>query len=194
MMFELTVNVLGESVAEKLNEVDDTCKVGFIPDCVTLTVRGVRSWVLTETVPERCSVLVWAAAVTEIVPLFVPDVGLTVSQSAFLLTVQVVLEATVNSFGVSVALKLSVGGVTVSKGAEPIDTGMVRGGRMPVPVMVSVAVRFSVASFAWARTVTVPFFAPDDGVIVTHEASLSSLHAFVLESIVSVCSSPLNGK
>ena len=173
-MFELTVKVLGESVAVKLNEVGDTCKVGLIPDCVTLTVRGVRSWVLTETMPERCSVLVWVAAVTEIVPLFFPDVGLTVSQSAFLLTVQFVFEVTVSCFGVSEAAKLTLGGVTVNKGAAPIDTGMVCGGRMPVPVMVIVAVRFSVASFAWARTVTVPFFAPDDGVIVIHEVSQSS--------------------
>jgi len=35
---------------------------------------------------------------------------------------------------------------------------------------------------------------PDEGVIVTHEESQSSLHAFVLESIVIDCSSPEYGK
>ena len=42
LMLEVTVNAFGESVAAKLNEPGDTCKIGLTPDCVTLTVRGCK--------------------------------------------------------------------------------------------------------------------------------------------------------
>ena len=194
LILEVTVNVFGASVAVKLNAFGDTSRVGLTPDCATLTVRGCKPGLLTDTEAVRCSVPVLAVAVTESVPLLAPDDGEIASQSAFLLTVQLVLEATVSCFGVSEAAKLSDGGVTSSRGAALIDTGTVRGVRMPKPLTVIVAERSADSVFAAARIVTVAFLAPFDGVTVIHAASLDTSQSIVFELTVNDCSPPSNEK
>ena len=194
LMLEATVNVFGESVAAKINAFVDTCNTGVIPACVMLTVRGVRPSLVMERELVRCSTLVLAAAVTMRTPLLAPDIGFVDSQDELLPTVQLVLAVMFSCFGESEAVKLKEGGVTISKGAASMDTGMIFGVKIPVPVIVIVAERVSVSLFDVAFTLTVALLAPVVGVIVTHEASQLIFHELVLESIVNDCSSPEKGK
>ena len=74
LMLELTVKVLGESVAAKLNVFGNTLKEGgAIPDCDTLMFCVGTPAPLTDRVAVRCDEPVFSAAVTVTVPSFEPD-------------------------------------------------------------------------------------------------------------------------
>ena len=93
-------------MAAKLIALVETVKVAVAACCITFMVRAVTPVPLTVMIATRAVVLVLAATVTDIVPLFEPEVGEMVSHSgALLLTVQFVLEVIVNVCCCPVAAK-----------------------------------------------------------------------------------------
>lgn len=116
---------------------------------------------------------VLAAAVTVTVPLLLPEVGDIFAQSPLQLTVQLILDVTVNVSASPAAAKLS-GSNEMDKagvGAAACVTLTVRA-VTPVPLTVIVAVRGVVAVLEVVVTVIVPLLLPEVGVMVAQAASL----------------------
>ena len=97
LILDEMVNVLFPAADVKLNEPVDKDKDGTKASCVTSTVR-VTSPPLTVIVAVRGDVNVLAAAVTVIVPLFLPEVGETVSHVSALCTSQLMSDSMLNDF------------------------------------------------------------------------------------------------
>ena len=99
LTFDVTVTGFDSPEWIKLKEDGETSKLGAF--CVTLIVCGITPGRLLSTVmvADRSDDDVLVAAVTVIVPLFVPDDGDTVSHEALLLTDQLILDEIVNDFG-----------------------------------------------------------------------------------------------
>ena len=130
--------------------------------CVMLTVCGVTPVPATVTVVVRGLVPVLAAAVTVTVPLLLPEAGDIVAHESLLLTVQSVLAVIINDCCPPDAVKLSSVGSTVSVGigveVAPSCVMVTVCDATPVPLTVTVAVRWLVPVFSAATIPTVTVF------------------------------------
>jgi len=119
-------------------------------------------------------------AVTVTIPLLEPDSGDTVSHvAALLLTVQLILEATVNVFCSPDARNSRDVSDTVKTGATPICVTLMVCELTPCTLLltVMVAVREAVIVLAVAVTVIMPLFVPEeDDTVSQDEASLPTVH------------------
>ena len=135
LVFDVTLNVLFSPTATKFSADSDKLKVAATPACVIAMVCGVNPVPLTVIVAVRGNADGLASAVTVIVPVFVPDDAERVSHVAVpLLTVQFVLDVTVNELFPPAARKLSVAVDTVNDSNLACVTSTVR--EMPSPVTV----------------------------------------------------------
>jgi hypothetical protein len=124
------------------------------------------------TVPLR-ALPVLAAAVTETVPLLLPEAGETVIHESDLVTDQFVLDVTEILFDSPDEVKLMLAGdmVSVAAGAAACETETVC--VLPSPVRVTVPVR-ALPVLAAAVTETVPLLLPEVGETVIHESDLET--------------------
>jgi hypothetical protein len=90
------VAVLAAAVTLNVAGLTDNVLVEPATACVTVTVCAVTPVPEIVTVADRVDVPVFACAVTVTVALFEPDAGLTVNHVWLLVTVQAILEVTLN--------------------------------------------------------------------------------------------------
>ena len=158
---------------------------GF-PACVTLIVCEVTPVALTVTITVRSLVVVLAAAVKVTVPSPLPEAGDTVNHTALLLTVQLVLDVTVHVFCSPPAIKLNDDGETIRVGAACVTLMVCE--VTPVPLTVTVAVRWLAVVLAAAVKVTVPSPLPEAGAIVSHAALLLTVQLVLDVTVHVFCS------
>ena len=190
-VLEVMLNVFCSCPEEKLSEVSDTDRAGVGgPACVTL-IFSVFPAPVTVTVPIRSAEALLAAAVTVMVALFEPEDCESVSHVYDpLLTVQFVLEVTVNVFDSPDSAKFSEVADTDRVGVALPDCVMSRVFVIPPPLTVMVAVLELVPVLATAVTVTVALPLPEDGDTVSQVADPLTTVQFVFDEIVKVFCSP----
>lgn len=117
-VFERISNVFTPPPETKLMALVDRVRKRELADCDTVTVCELTPDPEIVIVPLRTELLVLVAAVTTTVPLLVPFVALSVSQSSDSANIQLVLDEIVRFWEEPVALKDREAGETVRKVLE----------------------------------------------------------------------------
>ena len=152
-----------------------TLKAAAAPDCVTVIVLVMPPPVI-DTTALRWLVDGLAAATMVAVPSFMPLTGVTESQAASVLTLQLILAWTATAERAESAAKTMLVSATLRRAAAAdwlIATLLL----IPPPVIVTVALRELVVGLAVTITVTVVSRLPPAGESVTQGALSSALHA-----------------
>jgi hypothetical protein len=162
VVFERILNVFTPPPETKLIALVDRVRKRELADCDTVTV-----WALTPDpeiviVPDRTELLVFVEAVTTTVPLLVPFVALSESQSRDSESIQLVLDEIARFWEAPVALKDIETGDTVRKVLEAAWKTVTICESAPVPEKVIVPDRWTLVGLGSQVTVMEPLLVPPD--------------------------------